>query len=874
MIKYFCNKIVLSFCVGALVFNHAAYAAEKAPLAAGISIKNKNKPQNGAKEAGPGEGSPDRDDAPLSKKDLAGIAALAEGDESTIAQNEAPPAGISTQEPSLGVAPKTPVKTILINFNNVSIVEFIRFISRLSNKNFIFDEQDLQFNVTIISEEPTTLENVMSALLQELRIHNLTLLEEGNNIVIHKTDGVNSISRVEAENIPPSDRNTQLVTRLFRLNTADSDKIAALVRPLVSQSAIVEVFKDTNHLIVTDIVTNVDQIAELIQSLDAPNNGLVIGQYAVRQGYIDALIQLAQKIMLPITQDQTLIFIPHRAANSIFIVSTPFMMERTLAILQYLDQTQGITRIFDLKDLKFSPGIPAGATGPASQNQWELDSEGNWVFRPSQTPGIPTNGAKPPQGFWTVDAQGNWRFQAGTAPPSPEGARGVGVGPEGSWRLDPQGFWVYQLAPGKSITSENLLRPMRGLAELPTGHIERTQFFIQKLNYRKGDQVQIALQRIAESLRATGLSNADLVAAIDSIQWIEASNSLIVTGTVESLDKVRELIMEVDTPLRQVFIEMLILDTTINDALNFGVDWGTRFGGGNTSGAQAFLPPSIISPTSPFPAALNTTGVGLIPSAANLAASPGSGFSLGIIGEHLTHCGIRFNSIGALVRALHERTDSEIVLNPKILTEDNYPAEVFVGINTAFATQAIANDLGNIITQNFEFRDIGTRLRVTPLIGDNDIITLIIEEEDSSIAPALTGILTQNAGPTTRKSNTTTRVHLPNEFFLIMSGMMRDEDTRHRAQVPCLGGIPFIGAGFSDKDHTDQKRNLMIFIRPKIIDTEEEIQNITKHQQDVFKYKNRLRKSWRYEVDEALDFFNLPSDDDCCEDECKFNGCP
>lgn len=768
--------------------------------------------------------------------------------------------------------PKGPVKTILINFNNVNAVEFIRFISRISNRNFIFDENDLQFQVTIVSEEPTTLENIMAALMQELRVHNLSLIEQGNNIIIHRNPGVNSISTVVADNLPPDEsRKPEIVTRLFRLNTADSDKIATILKPLMSEQAIVEVFKDTNHLIVTDIVTNVNEVALLVKSLDSPNNGLVIGQFVVRNGFIDSMIQLVQKIMQPISQDQTLIFVPHRAASSIFIVSTPFMMERTIALLQYLDQDQGATRIFDLKDLKFSdllqrpvgtgaegqaggPGGPGGAGALDRAGQWVLDENGNWVYRPYQEAGVAA-GANPPQGSWFVDENGNWRFRVGAAPSGPVGPAGVS-GPEGYWRLDPQGFWVFQLAQGKSISPEQLGRARRRTADLPLGNIERTQFFIYKLQYRRGDQIANAIGRIGFSLRQTPGNNIDLAETIDSVQWIESSNSLIFTGTVEALDKVNELVREIDTPLRQVFIEMLILETTLDDSLTYGVDWGSRFGGGGFAGAQSYL-----FPGSPLPIGLATTGIGLVPDATALSLTPG--YSLGIVGHHLTMGGLRFNSIGALVRAVHDRASVHIVTNPKILTEDNVPAEIFVGINTPFPTQAIANDRGEIITQNFEFRDVGTQLRVTPLIGDNDIITLIIEEEISSIAATPPGAI--NNGPTTRKSFTRTRVHIPNEFFLVMSGMMQDEDDHTRTQVPCLGGLPFIGGGFSNQVHRDFRRNIMIFLRPKIIDTEEDIQNVTRHQQDVWKYKKKIRPMWEYEIDGAMDFFNLP---DPCEEDC------
>lgn len=756
-------------------------------------------------------------------------------------------------------------KTILINFNNVSITEFIRFISRVSNKNFVFDETDLQFNVTIVSEGPTTIENIMTALLQELRIHGLLMIEDGNNIVIHKNAAVNSISRVVGDNEPETvPRNAEIVTRLFRLNTVDPDKAAAIIRPLTSDSAIVEVFKETNYVIVTDLASNIVQIDKLLKSIDSPNSGLVIGQFVVKKGYIDSLVIMADKIMKPISAGQTLDFIPHRAVNSIFIVSNPFLMERTLSILQYLDQNQGLTRIFDLKDLKFSPEELFGPGGePIGPAGWQLDANGNWVYRPMLQPGVPP-GNLPPQGRWYIDENGNWRFEAG-APPGPETA-GLGAGPEGEWRLGPNGIWVYQLAPGKSISPERLARPYQGFAELPLGHIERSQFFIYKLSFRKGDQVQSALGRIAQSLRLSGTSNPDLIAAMESVQLIEATNALVFTGTADALAKVHELVAEVDIPVRQVFIEMLILNTSIQDSLNFSVDWGTRFGGGDFAGAQAFLSNGSI-----LPGALDTTGVGLTPNGNLLARNPG--FSQGIIGQHLTHGGLNFTSIGALVRAIHGRTEEEILLNPRILVEDNTPAEIFVGINTPFPTQSIANNLGVIVTQNFEFRDVGTRLRVTPLIGENDMITLTIQEEVSSVVTtsAVPGTI---GGPTTQRTTTTTKVHIPNEYFLIISGMIQDDDIYDRQQIPCLGGIPIFGAAFSNTLHNDNKRNLMIFIRPKIIETVDEIDNITKHNQDTYIYRNKLKPSWKYEVDAAMEYMNMPKSNeepwlncDKCEDE-------
>ena len=150
-----------------------------------------------------------------------------------------------------------PLKEISINFNNVAMIEYIRFMSRISNKNFIFDDEDLQFNVTIVSEEPTTIDNFMAALLQELKIRDLSLIEQGNNIIIHRNPRVRAPARIVADGTELiSAKESELVTRVFRLNTLDPIKASEIIRPLLSDDALIEVLRDTNNLIITDLVTN------------------------------------------------------------------------------------------------------------------------------------------------------------------------------------------------------------------------------------------------------------------------------------------------------------------------------------------------------------------------------------------------------------------------------------------------------------------------------------------------------------------------------------------------------------------------------------------------------------------------------------------
>ncbi|MDP1880229.1 MAG: secretin N-terminal domain-containing protein [Parachlamydiaceae bacterium] len=805
-----------------------------------------------------------------------------------IQHTDSNPAFQSPSSPNVAVHPKLEnVGPVL--FNNISMIEYVRFISRISNKNFIFDEEDLQFNVTIVSEEPTSVENLTSALLQELKIRDLSLIEEGNNILIHRNPRVKAPYQVVSDDALAIDvLSSEIITRVFRLNTLDPAKASEIIRPLLSADALVEVLRDSNNLIITDLVTNVNKIAQLIGTLDSPNTGITIGQYVVKNSFIDSLVELALKIIQPIAQGNPFTLVPHTASDSIYIVSNGFIVEKALAILQNLDLNEGRTKMFSLEKLYptnvqgFDQELNAQREAEAARelearksflmtpNGFRIDNNG-YLIGPDGRPVFP--GTPGTEGY-PVGPNGHVMGLMAQGI-GPEGISGGISGPNGSVfaREEQVGFGgissqgSHSAIFEKEFQSGTIGSSSRISQDLPMGHIERTVFSIYKLRYRRGDQIEIALRKIAFSLEQTGTANIDLLTAINSVQWIESTNAIIITGTPSALSRVRELIAEVDAPLRQVFIECLILQTTIRDSLEYAVTLDQAIQGNNLAAFQGFngnvgqeAANAIDFTTNP-------------PSSSGLESVFGNlGYTAAVIGTHITHHGTRFNTIAALVKALHSDEKTKVMLNPKVITEDNNTAEFFVGTVDRYKTQSITNDLGTLVTNNFQFIEVGTSLLVTPLIGNDGLITLTIEQETStgdeaanfspggSNATATTDV---NLVPVISKSRTATRFHVPNGFFVVISGMIQDSETRALNQVPCLGGIPILGFAFKQKANSDIKTTLMIFIRPLIVDTEEELEDLTRRQQDIYREKSKHRRAWNYEIDEALDSFNIkPTDPD------------
>lgn len=711
--------------------------------------------------------------------------------ETFIAKGENEPTASTSQPKANANEPVAESQGYLINFQNLAMTEILKFIGQLTGKNFIYNSDDVQFTVSIVSKEPTTLEHLMAALLQELRIHGLALMEQGNNLVIYKQNtSMGPAGLLKDE----SHRPQEIGTRVFRLANAGADKLAAIIGRMVSEQALVQVLPETNTLIITDLATNIDRINELIKVLDAPQQTYEIGQYVGINNIINDLIPLAERILEPLSGGKPPLLVPNLNTNSVYIVANHDVLNQALAVFRRLDTREGSTEALTIEELR-RRGLEERSPGTG-----------------------------------TSDLQG---FQSqGTSGPA-----SVGEG-----------------AQTRATT----------LSEL------RTKFWIHKLQFRQGDQLVDALQRIADSLRLDEKANLDLINAINSVQWLESSNSVVITGTADAVARVKELIEELDVSLRQIFLEMLILDTTVSDSLTYSVDIADRFSSNFVGSAEGFNQPVNVS--APLPTAINavTLNSGLINANALQATE---GFNLGIIGRKIFKGNSAFTSIGALVQALHKDDTDDIILNPKIMVEDGFPAEIFVGQNTAFQTQAIANNNGNILTQNVEFRDVGTTLKVTPQLGNGDIITLLIEQEVSAIVSTQTGsgtggnsnsgVVQPPVGPTTSKSHTITKVHLPDGYFLILSGVIRDERRKVRRQMPCLGGVPVLGAFVANQANTIEKRNILIFIRPLIIDDDPEYDEITRQQQNIWKEKRKRKPRWKYEADEALEFLNLPPFNEC-----------
>lgn len=386
--------------------------------------------------------------------------------------------------------------------------------------------------------------------------------------------------------------------------------------------------------------------------------------------------------------------------------------------------------------------------------------------------------------------------------------------------------------PENKLPEEKLiasLEPMVPVKETPP------DFLVYKVQYHAGEELEQAIKMVVSDLKNKSDTSPRYLSALNSIQWVKTTNSLICSGDEESLANVKKFIQSLDVPLRQVFIEVLVIETDIKKSQDFGLQWA---GGAKYKDSVGFGVGNFPRGANPSPFALSFQNI----NATNTPTGPnqiplGNNFDMGVIGDIIMHKGQSFLSLASLVSALQIDGDSSIVLNQKIITQDNKNSTIFVGDNIPF-TGSVVQTVGQSqqTTANIEYRDIGVSLSITPRLGEEEVITLDINEEITEVVPDMSMPVSNNQvnGIRTTKTNMLTHVHVPDKHFLVLSGMIRNTKMHHKSGLPCLGGLPVIGAAFSRTQRSDEKRNVIIFVRPHIIHSMEDFKKITQNQEELY----------------------------------------
>jgi type II secretion system protein D len=277
------------------------------------------------------------------------------------------------------------------------------------------------------------------------------------------------------------------------------------------------------------------------------------------------------------------------------------------------------------------------------------------------------------------------------------------------------------------------------------------------------------------------------------VQGDPSTNTLFVRTSPRNYDALRRMIEELDRFRPQVLIRALMAEVTLDKSTEFGV--------------EGFWENNIRIGSDRYRNRVQT----------NFGGGAG-GFSYRLIGDEF--------DIG--LRLLAEAGKLKVLATPRILTLDNQEASINVGKLVPFIQSSRQTPEGSIIN-TIQYQDIGILLRVIPHINEQGIVTMQIHPEISEIASASESVPISDGvtAPTFNRNAADTTVAIRNGQTVILGGLIREFEDEAESGIPILKDLPLLGVLFSKTIKKKERRELMIFITPHVVYTQQELEELT-----------------------------------------------
>ncbi|WP_443190683.1 type II secretion system secretin GspD [Pseudomonas indica] len=320
------------------------------------------------------------------------------------------------------------------------------------------------------------------------------------------------------------------------------------------------------------------------------------------------------------------------------------------------------------------------------------------------------------------------------------------------------------------------------------------------LHYLKASEVAQVLQNVASSIQKqdkdVGVSSAEI-----SIQASDTTNALVISAPPAIMATIEGVVERLDIRRAQVLVEAVIVEVSTNKVNELGVQWKTSDGAVGGDGLFGG-----------FKSSLKGNAIDSFPGK-DMALD--AGLSMGFYNN---------GSLRALIRMLSTDDSMNILSTPNLVTLDNEEGKIVVGQNVPFVTgsSTSASNPSTNPFQTIERQDVGITLKIKPQINEGDSVTLNVYQEISSVTSD-----TSAADIVTNKRSIETRVLIKDNMTLVLGGLISDEVRDSGDRVPFLSKIPIIGKLFRSDRKEVSKKNLMVFIKPTIINDFEHADQLT-----------------------------------------------
>ncbi len=327
-------------------------------------------------------------------------------------------------------------------------------------------------------------------------------------------------------------------------------------------------------------------------------------------------------------------------------------------------------------------------------------------------------------------------------------------------------------------------------------------------------------EKIAESIK-------EMITARGSIRADKRSNTLIVTDIPTNIYKIEQVINKLDEPTQQVYIEARIIETTLADNEQLGIDWTIT----------ATATGSIIPTTLPLHRSLmhmpfldNRIPVTTTPTISGGGASTTDVVTTGFPGietsefpnagaTDFTFGTLDFSSFQAVLHMLDTRADTKIISNPRTVTMDNQEATIHVGEDYNIPLYERNESTGSMEITGYKTQKIGITLTVTPHVNAQGEIVVDLHPEISSWLSY--DDLGNVKAPVFATRSAQTQVRVRDGETIVIGGLIKEETVEYVKKIPILGDLPLLKYIFSKRNTTVNTTDLIIFVTVKLMGAED-----------------------------------------------------
>ena len=298
------------------------------------------------------------------------------------------------------------------------------------------------------------------------------------------------------------------------------------------------------------------------------------------------------------------------------------------------------------------------------------------------------------------------------------------------------------------------------------------------------------------------------------------ANSIIVIGPKEDQDKIDNLLDKLDRKSPQVYLSTVIGELTLGNSFNLGIDYLQKFA---ATGKNGGLTSSFINQQPQI-----VTGNSIADVRDNLITSafgPLKGFNVyGQIGT----------AVDTFVNALETTNDFKVISRPSVFALNNKKAVITSGQSIPVPSQTVTNTntvnnngTGNVTT-TVEYKDVVLKLEVIPLINPDGEVTLRIAQVNDTVVGSQ--VVGANNVPIIGTEQLTTTATVSSGNTIILGGLISETDKKNNSGIPGLSRIPVIGNLFKSHDVTKERKELLIFIQPQVVNDNDQLRKASLHE--------------------------------------------